>query len=76
MIGRFLRNDPNRIQDAIELLQWNTETYPASSVAWETLGDTYLKIKNEKDALLMYQKAIALEPGKEALKQKLKQLTN
>jgi tetratricopeptide (TPR) repeat protein len=74
MIARFLRNDPNRIEDAIELLQWNAENYPMSAVNWETLGDTYMKLKDEKKALVMYQNALALSPGSTTLTQKLNSL--
>jgi predicted alpha/beta superfamily hydrolase len=74
MIARFLRNDPNRIEDAVELLQWNAENYPMSAVNWETLGDTYMKLKDEKKALVMYQNALALSPGSTTLTQKLNSL--
>lgn len=74
MIGRFLRNDPDRISDAIELLQWNGENYPNSAVNWITLGDTYLKAKDEKNALLMYRKALVLDPGNAGISEKIKLL--
>jgi predicted alpha/beta superfamily hydrolase len=74
MIARFLRNDPARIQDAIDLLQWNGENNPASAINWETLGDTYLKAKDEQNALAMYRKAAALSPSNAALMQKVNSL--
>ena len=70
-ISRFLRNDPARINDAVELLLWNTVNYPFSSISWETLGDTYLKLKDEGAALTAYNKAAVLDPAKEVLKQKI-----
>jgi predicted alpha/beta superfamily hydrolase len=75
-IGRFLRNDPSRIKDAVELLEWNAANYPASKTALETLGDTYLKIEDQKNALLAYQKAAAIDPSNTALADKIKQLNN
>jgi len=39
-IARFLRNDPKRINDAIELLQWNLSNYPASDVTKKLLSET------------------------------------
>ena len=39
-ISRFLRNDPNRINDAIELMQWNVENYPSSDIAKQLLAET------------------------------------
>jgi predicted alpha/beta superfamily hydrolase len=74
-IGRFLRNDPNRIKDAIELLKWNTDLYPSSAIGWETLGDTYQKQNDLKNAILAFQKAAVIDPSKPSLQQKIAQLS-
>ena len=49
-IAKFLRNDPKRINDAIDLLQWNLKNYPSSDVAKQLLSETIemTKQKNEK----------------------------
>ena len=73
-IGRFLRNDPNRIKDAIELLQMNAVNYPASAIVQETLGDTYLKSGDTKNALLYFQKALQSDPSNKNVQQKLKSI--
>jgi predicted alpha/beta superfamily hydrolase len=72
-ISRFLRNDVARINDAIELLQWNVANYPASPIALETLGDTYLKIGDKEKAVTAFKKALELDNTNEALKKKLNQ---
>lgn len=71
LIGRFFRNDPARIKDAIEILQINGANYPTSVINLETLGDTYLKANEKSNAIAAYQRAIALEPANAALLQKL-----
>jgi tetratricopeptide (TPR) repeat protein len=71
-ISRFLRNDSNRIHDAIELLEMNASNYPLSAITWETLGDTWLKASNKVKAMEAYEKAIALDPANSNLQQKLK----
>ena len=73
-IARFLRNDPARIADGIELLQMNASNYPNSAIIQETLGDTYLKINDTKNALIFYQKALQNNPSNEELKQKIAKL--
>jgi predicted alpha/beta superfamily hydrolase len=73
-VSRFLRNDPNRINDAIELLQMNAEHFPSSAVVLETLGDTYLKAGNTQRALQSFQRALVLNPASSILSQKIKQL--
>ncbi len=73
-ISRFLRNDPDRIKDAIELLQLNASNYPASSTVQETLGDTYIKAGDTKNALASYQKAMHLEPSNKNLPIKIKNI--
>lgn len=75
LIGRFLRNDPGKIKDAIELLQMNAANYPASSINWETLGDTLLKSGDNNGALNAYQKAITLDKNNEAVQQKIKNIS-
>jgi hypothetical protein len=74
MISRFLRNDPNRIQDAVELLRWNAELHPTSFPNWETLGDTYLKSKDEKNALAAFKKAQLFKPSDKSLEEKISKL--
>ncbi len=66
-IGRFLRNDPKRLNDAIELLKMNTLNFPNSAVVHETLGDTYLKAGDKQNALSSYRKALQLKPGDKKL---------
>lgn len=73
-ISRFLRNDPNRTGDAVELLKMNAKNYPLSAGNWETLGDTYLKMSDNKNALVSYQQALQLAPGNEKLKEKMRGL--
>jgi hypothetical protein len=73
-ISRFLRNDPKRIKDAIELLEMNAINYPTSSVVQEILGDTWLKAGDLKQALSSYQKALELEPANNQIKDKIKNL--
>lgn len=73
-ISRFLRNDPNRITDAIDLLKMNAANYPTSSVVHETLGDTYVKTGDKKNALASYQKAYQLDETNKGLLQKINNL--
>ena len=73
-ISRFLRNDPKRIKDAIELLEMNAVNYPTSSEVQEILGDTWVKAGDQKLALASYQKALKLEPTSEQIKEKIKNI--
>jgi cytochrome c-type biogenesis protein CcmH/NrfG len=71
-----LRNDPNRVKDAIELFEMNATNYPASAQVQELLGDTYLKVNDNKKAMAAYKKALLLEPKNEKLQEKLKSIVN
>jgi predicted alpha/beta superfamily hydrolase len=73
-IARFLRNDSNRISDAIELLQMNAANYPGSPVVMETMGDSFVKAGDTKKASESYQKALALDPANANLQKKVKDL--
>jgi predicted alpha/beta superfamily hydrolase len=71
-IARFLRNDPARLKDALELLQNNLSHYPSSPVLLETLGDTFLIAGDKKKASENFSKALQLVPENQDLQRKLK----
>lgn len=73
-ISRFLRNDPNRVKDAIELLEMNAINYPSSAVTYETLGDTWMKLNDTKNATAAYQKALLIDAKNETVLQKIKNI--
>lgn len=75
LVSRFLRNNPDKLKDAIELLHMNAENYPFSVINWETLGDTFLKAGDNKGALNAFQKAIILDKNNEAIQKKIKDLS-
>jgi len=74
-IARFFRNDPQRINDAIELLKMNAVNYPSSAIVMETLGDTWLKTGNKNEALSCYRKALDLQTGNATLQKKISELS-
>jgi len=65
-----------KIKEAIEVFKINTETFPKSGNAYDSLGEAYLKDGNKKMAIDNYKKSIVLDPenenGKEVLKGLLK----
>ena len=70
-LGYWLLNK-RKVDEAIELFKMNTEDYPASANAYDSLGEAY-KIKGDKEqAIRSYQKSVELNPdnknGVEALK--------
>lgn len=75
LISRFLRNDPDRLKDALELLQWNAENYPTSAVNLETLGDTFLKSGDKASALDVYTKGMVLDKDNRSIQQKIAALS-
>jgi hypothetical protein len=73
-VARFLRKDPKRLQDAIELLKMNSGNYSTSTIAYEQLADTYLLANDTANARVTYEKAIALDKNNQQLQQKLANL--
>lgn len=67
----YLLSQPGALDNAIGLLEINTENYPASSTAFSQLGDAYLKKGDRSKAVTCYKKAIALNPGSQNIKAKL-----
>lgn len=52
----------NQIEPAIFVFQLNTELFPNSANAWDSLGEAHLKAEKTDLAIKYYQKAIALDP--------------
>ncbi|HEY0067618.1 MAG TPA: alpha/beta hydrolase-fold protein [Flavisolibacter sp.] len=73
-VSRFLRNDPKRIADAIDLLQTYIPRYPNALNMQELLGDIYVKAGEREKAKAVYQNLLKRSPDNAALQQKLKQL--
>lgn len=66
--------DKNRLPDAILLLRLNTELFPASGNAFDSLGEAYLKAGDHTNALASYRKAVALNPSNSDAKEIIKKL--
>ncbi|MDB5231239.1 MAG: hypothetical protein JWN76_2044 [Chitinophagaceae bacterium] len=73
-LAKAVRNDPDKIADAIALLQLNAGYYPSSSAIQELLGETYIKAGDNKNALVSYNNALKLDPANEKLKEKIKSI--
>jgi len=63
-----------KTKEAIEVFRINTETYPKSGNAYDSLGEAYLKDGNKKLAIANYKKSIELDPKNEAGKKALEEL--
>jgi len=66
----FLQQD--KVEEAITMLEINTELFPDSWNVYDSLGEALLRAGNTGDAVAMYKKSLKLNPespsGKEALK--------
>lgn len=73
-IARFLRNDPKRIDDAIVLLNLNSQNFPGSAKPYDLLGETFEKKGDKELAKAAYLKALSLDPSNQAIKEKIDKL--
>lgn len=51
-----------RVEEAIFVFQMNTELFPESANAWNSLAEAYLKAGNKEKAVEFYKKAVQLDP--------------
>ncbi len=51
-----------KVKEAIRVFQLNTEAYPRSSNAFDSLGEAYRDGGNKPEAVASYQKAVVLKP--------------
>jgi CubicO group peptidase (beta-lactamase class C family) len=68
----FLSDD--KIDNAIEVFQLNTEMFPDDPNVWDSLGEAYLKKGNKDKALKMYKKALSIDPNFPSAMKAVKQM--
>ncbi|RAJ04240.1 hypothetical protein LX64_03120 [Chitinophaga skermanii] len=61
-------------QDALKVMQLNTELYPAGFNTFDSYGEVLLLVDQKKAAIKAYKKSLALNPGNENAKEVLKKL--
>lgn len=73
-LGYQLLYDMNRIDDAIEIFRFSTETYPQSANTFDSLGEAYFVRGNMDLAALNYKESLVLNPGNKNAVHMLRQL--
>jgi tetratricopeptide (TPR) repeat protein len=66
--------DKGRFEDAILILKLNVEQYPASSRAYDSLAEAYLKAGQKEQAIQASRKALELDPKNRNAERRLKEL--
>jgi dienelactone hydrolase len=64
----------NRPKEAVELFKLNSEMYPQSSNAFDSLGEAYAAVKDRESAIKNYRKALELNPQNSNAAEALKKL--
>lgn len=64
-----------KVAEAIELFKINVAAFPKSGNAYDSLGEAYLKNGNKELAVANYKKSVALDPGNEAGKKVLEEIS-
>lgn len=73
----FLRQrNENQISNAIEFFTLNTENYPGSYNAFDSLAEAYEALGDNDKAVENYTNSLALNPGNEHAKMKIESLAN
>ncbi|MDB6169921.1 MAG: alkyl hydroperoxide reductase/Thiol specific antioxidant/Mal allergen [Verrucomicrobia bacterium] len=52
-----------RVPEALAILQWNAEQFPASGNVYDSLGEAHIKAGNRTQALQSYAKSLELDPA-------------
>ena len=65
----------DKVDDAVEVFRWNTEDYPNSWNAWDSLGEVLVRKGDREKAIAAYRKSVELNPASEGGKAALRQLT-
>ena len=65
----------DRPQEALDVFKLNTELFPDSANAFDSLGEAYLNLGDKENAILSYRKSLQLNPQNKNAEAILKQLT-
>jgi CubicO group peptidase (beta-lactamase class C family) len=63
-----------RYEDARIISENNAKEFPNKDLVMVTMGNIYLKLQRKQDAIIYYKKALAIYPGYEEAKNRLKEL--
>ena len=66
--------DKNHLPEATVLFKLNVQVFPASSNAYDSLGEAYMKAGQKQLAVDNYKKSLELNPDNDNAKEKLKAL--
>lgn len=64
-----------KVAEAIEMFKINVEAFPKSGNVYDSLGEAYLKNGNKELAVVNYKKSVELDPGNEAGKKVLEEIS-
>jgi CubicO group peptidase (beta-lactamase class C family) len=67
----FFKNEP---YSAVELFKLNVELYPKSWNTWDSLGEAYLSISDNKSAIAAFEKSLKLNPKNNNAEERLNKL--
>ncbi len=68
----LLRHD--RPEDALRVFQLNSAVFPESANTWDSLGEAYMTLDRNDEAIQSYRKSLALNPDNGNAKRMLEQL--
>jgi len=74
-LGYYFMNS-GKMPEAVDVLKLNTEAFPESANAYDSLAEAYMKSGDKENAIKNYKKSLALNPENENAKSMLEQLEN
>jgi Beta-lactamase class C and other penicillin binding proteins len=74
-LGYWLKGK-NRLKEAIEIFKINTDQFPNSSNAFDSLGEAYMELGDKELAVKFYKKSLELNPDNTNAVEMLKKLQN
>lgn len=66
--------EERKLQNALTLYNYYTQTFPKIIVAWNDLGDVYRNLDNKEKAIACYRQALKINPENPRAKRNLQQL--
>ncbi|MBK5285249.1 MAG: serine hydrolase [Bacteroidia bacterium] len=67
--------EEKKADEALALYKYYTKQFPGIIVAWNDMGDVYLRKGNKEEAIKCYRQALSLRPGNPRAKENLDRLT-
>ncbi len=63
-----------KFAQALAIFEFNTELFPEAPNTWDSLGEAYMALRRDKEAIAAYERSIELDPGNDNARARIERI--